>query len=148
VAAENEKERRDRELIELLTELRIALPGVQVLFAFLLTIPFTSGFRRATDVDRDLYFAALIATVVSSICLIVPSSYHRLTFREGVKEEMLQDINVLAIVGMLALGVAISLSVCFVTKYLFGVVATTIATALTVVLIALLWYALPLSQRR
>src|SRR5256885_16323521 len=96
----------DRELIELLNELRVVLPGVQVLFAFLLAVPFANGWARVTDLQRDVFFVAFIATAVASILLIAPSSYHRLRWREGDKEHMLETSNRLAIAGtvFLALG--------------------------------------------
>jgi hypothetical protein len=80
--AESEKERVDRELIELLNELRVALPGVQVLFAFLLTIPFARGFPGTTRAERDVYFVALVSAVVSTVLLMAPSAYHRILFRQ------------------------------------------------------------------
>ena len=96
----------DRELIELLNELRVALPGVQVLFAFLLAVPFANGWERVTDLQRDVFFLAFIATAAASILLIAPSSYHLLRWREGDKEQMLRTSNRLAIAGtvFLALG--------------------------------------------
>jgi hypothetical protein len=79
------EERRNRELIELLNELRVALPGVQVLFAFLLTIPFANGFPKLSELDRDVYFVALLATLVSTALLLTPSAYHRFVFRRHDK---------------------------------------------------------------
>src|SRR5213595_3851650 len=98
-AEETPKERADRELIELLNELRVALPGVQVLFAFLLAVPFANGWTRVTDLQRDVFFVAFLATAAASILLIAPSSYHRLRWREGDKEHMLVTSNRLAIAG-------------------------------------------------
>ena len=89
----------DRELIELLNELRVVLPGVQVLFAFLLAVPFSSGWTRVTDLQRDVFFLAFICTAAASILLIAPSAYHRLRWREGDKEQMLRTSNRLAIAG-------------------------------------------------
>src|SRR3954467_8380812 len=83
----------DRELIELLNELRVVLPGVQVLFAFLLAVPFANGWTGVTELQRDVFFVAFIATAASSILLIAPSSYHRLRWREGDKEQMLRTSN-------------------------------------------------------
>ena len=83
--AEGEKERRDRELIELLNELRVALPGVQVLFAFLLTVPFSNGFSRMTDLQRNVYFVSFLCATVATILLIAPSTYHRIQFRHWTR---------------------------------------------------------------
>ncbi len=92
---EPRKGRVDRELIELLNELRVALPGVQVLFAFLLTVPFSSGYERLTDGQRWWYFATFLATTGASAFLMAPTSYHRITFRGGQdqKERMLKTAN-------------------------------------------------------
>ncbi|CAN5325121.1 hypothetical protein BH18ACT12_BH18ACT12_02890 [soil metagenome] len=105
---ESNEERHDRELIELLNELRVALPGVQVLFAFLLTVPFSNGFPKLGGFDRDIYFVAFIATAVSTVLLIAPSSYHRLRWRQRDKERMLVISNYLTIAGLAALAVAIT----------------------------------------
>ena len=78
---ESGADRVDRELIELLNELRVALPGVQVLFAFLLTVPFSNGFQRLTGIQRNAYFVAFVLAALSAALLIAPSSYHRLRFR-------------------------------------------------------------------
>src|SRR4249919_1266533 len=105
---ETEKQRHNRELIELLNELRVALPGVQVLFAFLLAVPFASGFPKLSPTGRDLYFTAFIATALSSVLLIAPSSYHRLRWRQHDKERMLIISNALTIAGLFSLAVAIT----------------------------------------
>src|SRR4051812_19684401 len=90
---ESHKQRLDRELIELLNGLRIALPGVQVLFAFLLTVPFSQRFERLTSFDRGVYFVSLLSAAVSSAMFIAPSAYHRLRFRRGDKERLIQTAN-------------------------------------------------------
>jgi hypothetical protein len=97
MAAEDKKERVNRELIELLNELRVALPGVQVLFAFLLTVPFAQRFGAVSDLQRAVYFVALISTAVASVLFITPTAYHRLRWREPDKEGMLFTANRLAI---------------------------------------------------
>ena len=86
---ETHSQRVNRELIELLNELRVALPGVQVLFAFLLAVPFAQGFAQTNDFQRDLFFGTLLATAISTALLIAPSAYHRMNFRERDKERML-----------------------------------------------------------
>ncbi len=98
-AGETNKQRVNRELIELLNELRVALPGVQVLFAFLLTVPFSSGFGKLTDGQRSWFFMTFMMTAAASAFLMVPPSYHRIRFRDGDKEQMLRTANRFAIAG-------------------------------------------------
>src|SRR3954463_12147179 len=100
MAEETRKERIDRELIELLNELRVALPGVQVLFAFLLAIPFQQGFERIGDGDRRVYFTAVVPTSLASAFLIAPSAHHRMRFRSKSKEQLLVAASVYAIIGL------------------------------------------------
>jgi hypothetical protein len=144
---ESKDERLDRELIELLNELRVALPGVQVLFAFLLAVPFTQRFERLTAVQEDVFFAAFLSTAVATALLIAPSAYHRLRWREHDKEQMLQTSNRLAIAGTFFLATAIIAVVYLVTDLIFGLAATLVATLLTTILFGWLWYGLPLVRR-
>jgi hypothetical protein len=144
---ESKDERLDRELIELLNELRVALPGVQVLFAFLLAVPFTQRFERLTGVQEDVFFAAFLCTAVATALLIAPSAYHRLRWREHDKEHMLQMSNRLAIAGTVFLAAAIVAVVYLVTNLIFGLAATLVATFLATILFAWLWYGLPLVRR-
>src|SRR5438552_11062818 len=97
---ESADQRHNRELIELLNELRVALPGVQVLFAFLLAVPFANGFPKLGRFDRDVFHAAFVAAALSTVLLIAPSSYHRLRWRHHDKERMLRVSKVLTIVGL------------------------------------------------
>jgi hypothetical protein len=147
VAEESKDERLDRELIELLNELRVALPGVQVLFAFLLAVPFTQRFERLTGVQEDVFFAAFLCTAVATALLIAPSAYHRLRWREHDKEHMLQMSNRLAIAGTMFLAAAIVAVVYLVTNLIFGLGATFVATFLATILFGWLWYGLPLVRR-
>jgi uncharacterized protein DUF6328 len=141
---ESDKERHDRELIELLNELRVALPGVQVLFAFLLAVPFASGWRRTTSFQRDVFFVSFVAAAISSALLIAPSSYHRLRFRAENKGRLVRTANGLAIAGLLVLAVSIVSVVLLVADFVFGdVVADTTAGCIAGVFV-LLWYGLPL----
>lgn len=144
---ETHKERLDRELVELLNELRVALPGVQVLFAFLLTIPFTDRFAKLTEAQRDIYFAAFIATAVSSVLLMTPTAYHRLRWRQFDKEHMLRLSNVLAIIGISFLAVAIALVVYVVTDLVFFGSAAAVATGIVTAVVASFWFIVPLSRR-
>jgi hypothetical protein len=147
-AAEDDKERRDRELIELLNELRIVLPGVQVLFAFLLTVPFSNGFSKLTDLQRDVYFVAFAATTIATILLIAPSTYHRIQFRRGDKERMLFTANHLAIAGTVFLAVAVSASVYVITDVMFHASWAAVVTGVTALFAVGTWYVLPLARRR
>ena len=139
--------RLDRELIELLNELRVALPGVQVLFAFLLAVPFTQRFERLTSVQRDVFFAVFLSTAIATALLIAPSAYHRLRWRERDKEQMLRTSNRLAIAGTAFLAAAIVGVVYLVTDLLFGLTASLLATLAAGVMFAWFWYGLPLVRR-
>ena len=141
---ESEEQRRNRELIELLNELRVALPGVQVLFAFLLAVPFANGFPKLGRLDRDIFFVAFIATALSTVCLIAPSSYHRLRWRAHDKERMLVASNVLTIAGLVLLAVAITAVVFVITDFLFHRAWAATFAAIVGAAFLLLWYGLPL----
>jgi hypothetical protein len=142
---ESSEQRHNRELIELLNELRVALPGVQVLFAFLLAVPFANGFPKLSSTGRDVFFAAFIATALSTVLLIAPSSYHRLRWRQHDKERMLIISNALTIAGLLCLAVAITCAVFVITDLLFHAAWAATFTALIGALFVVLWYGLPLA---
>jgi hypothetical protein len=144
---EDHKDRVDRELIELLNEIRVALPGVQVLFAFLLILPFQQTFRETTSEDQVVYAVALLASALAAAMLITPSMYHRLNFRGGRKEQMLFDSNKLLIVGTLLTGVGVACAVYLVVDVVFGGGVAVVATVAVLVVYALLWIALPLLRR-
>src|SRR3954452_9716202 len=96
---ESANERHDRQLLELLNELRVALPGVQMLFGFMLAVPFSQGFGSLTDRQRLLFYVAFLATAGASICFITPTSFHRITWQRGVKGRMLRIASGLTIAG-------------------------------------------------
>ena len=144
---EDAKERIDRELIELLNELRVALPGVQVLFAFMLVVPFSQGFSSLTTVERWIYFAAFIAAALGAALLIAPSSYHRLRFRQGDKERMLHTSSRLLLSGMAMVAVSIALSVGLISEVVFGTGVALVAGIGIGVWLGWFWYGLPLSRR-
>ena len=141
---ETPKERADRELIELLNELRIVLPGVTVMLAFLLAVPFTNGWPKVTGFERDVFVVAFLASAVSVALLTAPSSYHRLRFREGDKEHMVKLGNRLAIAGIATSAVALDAVVLLVMSNVVSQTAGIIAAASLAVVVALLWYGLPL----
>lgn len=130
--------------MELLQELRVALPGVQVLFAFLLTVPFTQRFPTITDAQRNVYFAAFLTAAAATAFLISPTAYHRIRFREGDKERMLKTANFLAIIGTVFLALSIVCVVWLITDILFSGGAVVLVTAVSAGLFAGLWYGLPL----
>lgn len=144
---EHEKERLDRELIELLNELRVALPGVQVLFAFLLILPFQQKFADTSTEDRAVYTIALLASALAAALLITPSMYHRLNFRRGVKEQMLFDSNKLLVAGMLLTAVGVACAVYLVVDVVYGGTPAALAIGGTVLVYAALWLVLPLIRR-
>jgi hypothetical protein len=144
---ESPKQRSDRELIELLNELRVALPGVQVLFAFLLAVPFAQGWKRVTDFQKDVFFVAFIATALSSVLLIAPSAYHRLGWRREDKGRIVAASNKLAIAGLFFLAISIGAVVLLVTDYIFDRTVAIATTACLGAVFALFWCVLPLVGR-
>ena len=144
---EDQKERRDRELIELLNELRVALPGVQTLFAFLLIVPFSNGFPDMTGVQRDVYFVAFLCATMSALLLIAPSAHHRLRFRAHDKEQLLQRANKLAIGGMAFLAAAMSAVVFVITDVLFEEPWAAVVAGVTAGAFAWGWYGVPLLRK-
>ena len=144
---ESKDERLDRELIELLNELRVALPGVQVLFGFLLAVPFTQKFDAITTLQRSVYYFTFMSTTVATIFLIAPTAYHRLRFRQRDKEQLIQTSTRLTIAGTACLAAALSGAVYLVSDLLFHTAATAFATAAAAGLLLWFWYGLPLLRR-
>lgn len=147
---EDRKERIDRELTELLEEIRVALPGVEVLFAFLLGIAFTSRFETTSAVERSVYFATLLCTAGATALLIAPSSYHRLHFRDSVseKERMLFAATRMAIAGLVLVLLAVAGSLYLVGSVAYSSWAGTTAAAASAATYLWFWFGLPLSRRR
>jgi hypothetical protein len=125
----------------------VALPGVQVLFAFLLAVPFSNGWNRVTDLQRDIFFVAFLCALASSMLLIAPSAYHRLRWREGDKERMLTVANQLAIAGTAFLALAMTAVAFLITDVLFSGWWVALCTGLTAGGFAWFWYGLPLIRR-
>ncbi|HEX6231435.1 MAG TPA: DUF6328 family protein [Actinomycetota bacterium] len=144
---ETHEERLDRELMELLNELRVALPGVQVLFAFLLTLPFTGRFGELSPVQRDVYFGTFCATTAATAFLLTPTAFHRLRWRRYDKERLLRLGNAMAILGLACLALSIGGAVFLITDVLFGKAGAAATAAVAAALIVGLWFAYPLSRR-
>ena len=143
----NEEEKRDRQFIELLNELRVALPGVQILFGFLLTVPFAQGFQRVTPTQKTLLFATLLATTASTVCLIAPSATHRLRFHKGDRRYIIESANRYLIAGLVWLGVAMVLGIALITDVLYDGFAVWFFPGVLGLLVAILWFIRPLLRR-
>jgi len=144
---ESEDERLDRNLGELLQELRVALPGVQVLFAFLLAVPFQRNFTQISPFEERVYFATLLCTAISAALLISPTAYHRLTFHLQQKRQLIFLSNRLTIAGLGFLALAMTGAIMLITDVLFGSPATVVFSAGAALLFAVLWGVLPLRRR-
>ena len=144
---EDHEERLNRELLELLNELRVALPGAQVLFAFLLTVPFSGRFTMLTDAQRAIYFATFVGTTIATGLFMAPTAYHRIRFRQGDKERMMRTSNSFAIVGIAFLALSITLAVLLITDLLFGWSAAIGVGVGVLGFLVWAWFAIPLSRR-
>jgi len=145
---ETQEQRDDRNLIELLQELRVAGLGVQVLFGFLLALPFTTRFVQLGLWQRRLYTGVLVASAVATAVLLGPVAYHRLVFRRRQKEHLVRAANVMAICGLIAVAIAVSGTVLLVVSYVDRTVASIVIGACTGCLFAGLWFAYPLARRQ
>lgn len=134
-------------MAELLQELRVALPGVQILFAFLLTVPFSQGFTTLNSFQRDLYFGVLLSTAVATALLIAPSAHHRLLFRMRDKENLVHVSNRLSIAGLAVLSLSLIGAILLISDVLFKSPAPLIFTAATALIFAALWVVMPLARR-
>ncbi|MCU1377735.1 MAG: hypothetical protein JWN29_718 [Acidimicrobiales bacterium] len=137
-----------QDMIEVLNELRVVLPGVQVLFAFLLTVPFTQRFGLLGRTDRALYFAALLLTAASSIALIAPSVHARLTSPDRRTERVVAVSNLFIVVGSSLLAAGMGCVVYLIADLLYQSVLAAIVTTVLVVVVAFCWYGIPLLDRR
>jgi hypothetical protein len=145
---ESEAERDDRNLAELLQELRVAGLGVQVLFGFLLSLPFTSRFAKLSQGQRDLYLATIVLSVLATALLLGPVAYHRLVFRRGEKEGLVRAASVMAISGLAVVGLAVSAAILLVAGFVASAVPAVLITVFVVLVFGLLWFAFPLARRR
>ena len=138
--------KQDRELIELLNELRVVLPGIQVMFAFLLVVPFSQGFAQVTELQRNVYFVSFLCTAVATAFLIAPTTYHRVRWREGDKEHMLKVSNRYAIVGAVFLSLAMTGVVFLITDFLYDSGLAILATAWAAGMFTFLWFGIPIMR--
>jgi high-affinity Fe2+/Pb2+ permease len=148
MADESAKERTDRQLIELLTELRVALPGAQVLLGFLLTAPLASRFGHVSSLDRALLYACTLITAAGVLLLMAPSVYHRIRWQAGGKEDVIAVGHRLFLFGVSCLALGLLCAVFVIGDLLYGGLAASFGAAAGALLIAVTWYLLPLQRRR
>ena len=139
-------EKRDRQMLELLNELRVALPGVQILFAFLLTVPFSVRFGELTVFQRDVYYVTLIGTALSAACLIAPSASHRMRFHQSERAWIVESAHRLMIAGLIFLAIALSGAVLLVTDIMFDGLRVWLYSGAVLAVILILWFLRPLSR--
>jgi hypothetical protein len=144
---EEEQERLNRQMTELLNELRVAMPGVQVLFGFLLAVPFAQGFKDVNAFQRDVYFVTLVAAAVATAFLIAPSAYHRIAFQTGDRPRIIRVGTIQFICGLVALAVAMNGAVLLVTDVLFRTDTVIITLVITGSLFLWLWFGVGLWRR-
>jgi hypothetical protein len=145
---ETHLERLDRNLKELNDELRIVVTGVQMLFAFLLVVPFNTGFAHVSDFERAVYFVTLLLAALAAACMIAPSAQHRLLFRHYDKHHLVFVSNRIVIAGLIFLALAMCGSLLLVATKLFGVTVGSLTLGLGAILFATMWFVAPLRRRR
>lgn len=144
---DTEQERLNRQLNELLQELRVVMPGVQVLFAFLLAVPFADGFERVNAFQKDVYLFTLLTAAVSSALFIAPAAYHRIMFERGEKQRIIRYASRGSIMGLVFLALSMTSAVLLVTSFLFGDVTAAIATGVVAALFGVLWFGIGYARR-
>ncbi len=145
---ETEPERNDRNLVELLQEVRVVQTGVQILFGFLLTIAFQPKFEKLSSFQKGVYLGTLVAAATTLIMLTAPTSWHRILFREGDKEHLVEVANRFTVIGLAAMGFTMIGVVLLLSDIAFPPGLTAIVTATAVIACSVLWYVLPLARRR
>jgi hypothetical protein len=145
---ESEAERLDRNFDDLLQELRVSQNGTQILFAFLLTVPFSNGFQDVTDFQRGIYFTALLLAGLSAAMLIAPAAMHRILFRAGLKEELVHMATRVTLGGQIILIGAVAMSVFLIGDYLYGHAVGFVLAVLMAGYWTLWFFVLPLHIRR
>jgi len=145
--AESEEERADRNLSDLLQELRVALPGVQVLFAFLLTVPFTNRFKDLSAFQEKLYFGVLISVALATVMLVAPTIGHRILFRRQQKEYIVTISNNLSLIGMALLAVSMCGAIALISDFLFGTSTAIVSTVVMALAFIGFWFTGPIIRR-
>ena len=145
--SEEEQERLNRQMMELLNELRVAMPGVQILFGFLLTVPFQQRFAQTNDFQQTVYFATLICAAIAAAFLIAPSAYHRVMFQQQDKPNIIHIGTGQLLIGLAALLLAMNLAVLLVTDWLFDTGTVAVTVALIASLYLSLWFGFGLVRR-
>jgi Family of unknown function (DUF6328) len=145
---ETEEERADRNLSDLLQELRVALPGVQVLFAFLLTVPFTQRFEALSSFQEKLYFGVLITVSLATVMLAAPTAGHRILFRRQQKEFIVTISNTLALIGLSLLAVAMCGAIALISDFIFGTTTAVLATIVMASAFLGFWFLGPIRRRQ
>jgi membrane-bound acyltransferase YfiQ involved in biofilm formation len=145
--SEDEQDRLNRQMMELLNELRVAMPGVQVLFGFLLTVPFQQRFQRVNEFQETVYFVTLIAAAAATAFLIAPSAYHRLMLEQHDKPNIIHIGSGQMIAGLCALAIAMNGAVLLVTDVLFDASTVTVTLVAMGALYLTLWFGFPLARR-
>jgi hypothetical protein len=145
---ESEAERLDRNLMELLNELRVSGTGIQVLLAFLLVVPLNSGYKRLGPFDKDVYYLSLICIAGAATCLIAPSIHHRLLFHHGQRPFIIGLANRLAILGMALLAIGLVSILVLISNVVFGAGAAVAAGVVAFSALGGTWFLIPLARRR
>jgi hypothetical protein len=145
---ETEDERADRNLSDLLQELRVALPGVQVLFAFLLTVPFSQRFSELSKFQQWLYFGVMITVALATVMLVAPTAGHRILFRRQQKEFIVTLSNTLALVGLLLLAIAMTGAIALISDFIFGTTTAVISTVVMAAAFLGFWFFGPIKRRQ
>jgi Family of unknown function (DUF6328) len=141
-----EERKRDRQMMELLNELRVALPGVQILFAFLLTVPFSARYGDLSFFQRDVFYATLICTALSTACLIAPSAAHRLRFHQSERAWIIESANRMSIAGLVFLALSIGGAVLLITDVMFDGTRVIVYSGAVFLVVVLLWFVRPLAR--
>src|SRR3954471_11137179 len=144
---ETEEERADRNLTDLLQELRVALPGVQVLFAFLLTVPFTQRFSTLSDFEEKLYYGVLISVSLATVLLVAPTAGHRILFRRQQKEYLVTVANNLSLAGMFLLALAMCGAIALISHFIFGATTAIVSTVVMAIAFIGFWFGGPVVRR-
>ena len=146
--SETEAERADRNFTELLQELRVAQTGVQILFAFLLTMPFQARFSGLDTLGRAAYGTAILSSALAAVCLIAPVAYHRILFRQQEKDWVVRRASMLANVGVAFLAVAIVSALALVLQVVYSRTWSVIIAVVMAVLIVSMWWVVPVVRRQ